>query len=338
LLFVGFQEYNLVYCVWERASARLMPMVDPHMVFHWLISKGKLNTGKQQIRFFWRHFRRKEVDWAMGHCASEDDHPYAIYGDECVYNLQNEKLLCIAVSFVLHETRSSWTSHFPCIILRAGLSFGQRTVQPLLRRFAWSLNVAHHGIGPYHDELGVLFNPSNVEHKYAGEELANGEKMSLCEIDGDWKHHIESFGMKTTTSSNNICFKCSAVKLPNRFCFWNFGQDAPWYNTMRSTAAFIGQVLPVFSPCPLICVYGFHVGMFRWCMLHAGPLGLFLFINGAMLTILLDKLWFGTPQGGQEGMLKIAWDSFKRFCKDHNIRRHCSILVWWWCGGGVDLF
>jgi hypothetical protein len=57
-----------------------------------------------------------------------------------------------------------------------------------------------------------------------------------------------------------------------------------------------------------------------------------------MLTMLLDKLWFGTPQGGQEGMLKIAWDSFKRFCKDHKITRHCSILVWWWCGGGVDLF
>ena len=70
---------------------------------------------------------------------------------------------------------------------------------------------------------------------------------------------------------------------------------------------------------PIALVYGFKPSMLKFCLMHVLHLGLLLFLNGASLTLLVEKEWFG-PQENPKDFLEVVTLRFRRWCSVQGIR------------------
>lgn len=291
---------------------RPMPIIDVFEIAHWLGSTGKLSASQAEVERYWAHLKNTGQSWAIRHEASQ--HPFMLYGDEVVFTQSGEKLLVYSIAPVLQESRTSWTSHYPVFVIRSARSLGYRTLQPYFRRISWGFNVLFTGYFPYADSEGNAYSPASLEGQRAGSKISI--KGALTEILGDWKSHVDTFSLLPTYSSNNICFKCKASK-NGRYIYTDFSDTPDWHTSRRDTAGFVNECLPNFHPSSLLCVYFFDVSWIKFCHLHCGPLGIFLYINGGLLAMLTDRNHFGVLPLDQQ--LKAAWDKFKAWARAEKV-------------------
>ena len=133
-------------------------------------------------------------------------------------------------------------SRFPFFVLRYELTLGQETLDPVLRVIAWSLNVSvleqKHTFYPprspeFPQDMSSSWMPSGpfascwhlCKVSYVGRWPTvgpNGEpwgrrkaghfhhRFAVVECRGDWKWHVELWGLRRHYKSITICHRCAA--------------------------------------------------------------------------------------------------------------------------------
>jgi hypothetical protein len=120
-------------------------MVYPHELLEWLVRTHRLAISAEEVQEYWRHVRRY-CDWALEHPASEDHIPIGMWADEATYDAAKTlKVFCFTLDCPLFRPTDSAKSKWPLFALRCCISLGRRTLNPLLQRVAWSMNVAFTG-------------------------------------------------------------------------------------------------------------------------------------------------------------------------------------------------
>lgn len=299
------------------------PMYDVHEVLEFVWCKLGAQVSAEEIQFYWDHFRRLEALWAVAHPATRDHCPVGIYGDEAVFTKGNDKFLGITLNMPLYRPGGNpFDSRWLLFIMRHCLFLGPQTLRPVWHRVAWSLNIAFTGRKPQH---GPNMEPlSKRAQEVAGQEIAGGQKFALTEIRGDWKWHLEVFELSTWWSCNRICHQCPATRVPGRLIYSRFGRRGGW--PIRTTGNFLLDCCPS-QPVPLVCVTGFHMLLLKWCSMHVNNLGIVQRLLASVMLELVERGVWGAPGLGQDALLKLCYDDFRRWANASKIRHSQRVFT-----------
>ena len=200
--------------------------------------------------------------------------------------MKNQTNKYVDRGFVVTDKQSIPETRFPLFFLQDRYSLGRRTELPL-----------------YQFIVSSIWN-------------LDASAYVVSEIRGDWKFFIDTFGMRATPSSRQICYKCAAT-LRN---FGIFGLTAPWVTTRRSNREFLHDVLPELDDpmtCPMVWLPHFTVEMLKACFLHTAHLGVGLFSNGSGMKVLMKKGLCG--EGDKEAQLRQLYVRFTNWRKARKI-------------------
>ena len=168
--------------------------------------KHGITFSADELKRFWRHYRQHMPQ----HPASDEHVPVGLAGDDTQYNLAGAKLIINLVSFPLYDPAASKLCRWPYFVLRYEVSLGERTLDPIWRVAAWSLNIAFGSVHPAHGPLGETWRKGSARATLAGKNLLCS--YALTELRGDWKYHRETFCLKRHYTANDICLFCCASK------------------------------------------------------------------------------------------------------------------------------
>ena len=101
--------------LWERQ----FPVVLPHQLLPWLERNHAWpKISSVAVKEYWDHFRDK-VPW--GHLADDlpdQVHPLWLWGDDCQYNEQYEKIICVSLGHCCDKNTMSLESNWPLFTIR----------------------------------------------------------------------------------------------------------------------------------------------------------------------------------------------------------------------------
>ena len=235
-----------------------------------------------------------------------------VAGDDARYNLAGQRAIMILISLPLQTVHKLENCRWPVFVMRENLSLGWRTLDPIFKVVAWSINVAFAGKFPSVGPDGTAFARSSGRMVQAGSFL-HGGPFALAEIRGDWKWHREVFCLRRHYTAQNICLFCKATRTAGpcqytnfeRFKITGFDPLSPAQFTLHSLGNYVS---------PLCMVVGFTPRMIALCSMHTSNLGLCGWINGAALLALLDRNFFGQPSDDLGHRLKIVTLRFRNWC------------------------
>ena len=272
-----------------------------------------IQVPMEQRQQFWSHWRK----FMPAHPAmyGKRHSPIGISGDDAQWNLAGAKVIVILMSFVLQEVQSLDLCRFPLFVLRHELTLGVRTMHPVWRVLAWSLNIAYAGLHPRCGPEGRKLDAPRLNR--AGTRLEGGP-YALVECRGDWKWHAETWALKRHYTASAICHFCFCTKAagPHQWAnFENFDQVpriSHWQFYLKSLGQYVN---------PLTGTVGFTPHHISFCTMHISNLGLCAWLNASVILILLQRGCFGGPglQMGQR--LQILTLRFRRWCSIHRIGR-----------------
>ena len=77
-----------------------MPIIPPHLLTTFLVSKGRLRFMAAKTLAFWDHHRRHSTPLAKQGLPADNTlvEPFALYSDEAEYTVSKEKILVILCS------------------------------------------------------------------------------------------------------------------------------------------------------------------------------------------------------------------------------------------------
>ena len=77
-----------------------MPIIPPHLLTTFLVSRGRLRFTAAKTLEFWDHHRRLSTPLAMQGLPADNTlvEPFALYSDEAEYTVSKEKILVILCS------------------------------------------------------------------------------------------------------------------------------------------------------------------------------------------------------------------------------------------------
>ncbi|CAE7209454.1 unnamed protein product [Symbiodinium sp. CCMP2456] len=249
--------------------------------------------SQEDLAGFWAHWRQHMPP----HPATDLHVPVGLAGDDTQYNLAGAKLIVNLLSFPLYNPASSKLCRWPYFVLRYELSIGERTLDPIWRVAAWSLNIAFTGVHPARGPCGEAWPKGSARAKLADKKMPCS--YTLTELRGDWKYHRETFGLKRHYNANAICLFCSASK--------RRGSQA--LGTLQTSR-------------------GFHPFMVKLCSMHMSNLGALQWVNAGVLLGLLERGFFGDPVRLPLGQrLQIVTIRFRRWCSIHGVLQSQPFLT-----------
>ena len=218
--------------------------------------------------------------------------------------------------FPLYDDRlkSVWGTRFPLFCLRESRICGPESLEQVWLFIAWSLNCCYLGAVPQQDPNG---NPWSSHGPAPGRDI--GFRCRLWEMRGDWKHHYQTFGLKSTWMSDYCCHRCLATKSkPAHLSYVDFSSQPRWLSTERTHAQFLSEQLPEDrSWNPILYTMGFNFRMVRICSMHTCQLGIGLHLNGSALRELLDASVF--PGANASERFAKAFSHFRQWTRQHGI-------------------
>ena len=126
--------------------ARKMPVVLPHHLLPWLVRIGAFAPVKDEaVKGFWDHLDSVSCSYSP---TSNRAHPCWLWGDDAVFNEQNQKLVVVCMGHVLDSRTNSWETCWPLFVYRCATLKQASCVH--------SLNLCAGGCGPNQD-LSVGF-------------------------------------------------------------------------------------------------------------------------------------------------------------------------------------
>ena len=157
-----------------------------------------------------------------------------IYGDEAntSENLHSPmKVLCVHMNVILYRPKSVRLSRYPLFTLRSELIAGPLTLRPLLKRIAWSLNLAFDGVGSLGEQL-----------------CPDGERFVVAEFRGDQEFHRKLWQHSSHWNSHCPCFRCHSSSVDPSNLYTDFSDNPRWLQTECNNVQFINEELPDI-PC-----------------------------------------------------------------------------------------
>lgn len=155
---------------------------------------------------------------------------------------------CQSFAFVLFFCMMLCT-RWPLFCIRCAEIAGAETLHPLWQKIAWSMNVLLDGKHPEHDSNNAPWPEGSLGQSHAGKPL--DVKGAMVMFRSDWKFLMETFHLSRHYSASQICHMCDANDTDNELSYCNVAANAPWRNTMKTTAAFITDSGP--KPDELQC-------------------------------------------------------------------------------------
>ena len=208
------------------------------------------------------------------------------------------------------------TSRFPLFCIRSERLL-PNTLDVVWRYLAFSCNAMLQGVYPRRDfvessgaRLKLLQNCK------PGEPMYGGRIFKLVALRGDWKHHVETFRLKQSYNSSNICHCCRASRIDPNCLYTDFSANPVWKGTIRTNKEFLNESIgePLNA---LILTAGFHYSFLRFDSMHSVNLGCGLFTNGSALFELLKVGWF--PGVNSAARWRVADQVFRSFLQKHKI-------------------
>ena len=102
-------------CVYIYISSMLrkLPVILPHELIKWLVEKDLMpEIRAQDTAYYWQHMAQ-HAEWAKPCKDWRETHPLFLWGDDAVYNKQRDKVVAVALGFVLDDRKSSLHTLFP---------------------------------------------------------------------------------------------------------------------------------------------------------------------------------------------------------------------------------
>ena len=208
-------------------------MLDPHAVIAYLWNTLGLELASEHVREFWEHARQHLDPAAVAHPASNAHVPLGIYGDSARISnsYESEKVLGIYLNIPLWRPRPIRYSRFLLWAMDDKKLWKHHTLDVVLRRITWSLNLLFSGKLP------------------SGESICrDGTCFAVTEIRGDQLFHKEIFRFTSswTWKSVKVCFKCDARSKAPGPLYWDFDE---WVRTEFCRDEFLSKRMPQRQLC-----------------------------------------------------------------------------------------
>ena len=236
-------------------------MLDPHEIIAYLFNEIQVQIPEAAVCEYWQHSRTLQEPWATCHPASPNHIPLGFYGDSARIDttFASNKVLGIFLNLPLWRPKSIRYSRFLIFAIEEKFCWKSFTLDTILRRVVWSLNLLYTGEMPLVDFRGaVLPTPSRNSICH------NGAKFAVTEIRGDQLFHKEIFRFTSswTWKSLRVCHKCDARSRGD--CLYYAFDD--WLPTEFSLEQFLALRMPQRN----LSAMNFSFGILSYCF-AAGP-------------------------------------------------------------------
>ena len=229
-----------------------LELLEPYDVIRYLFMEAQLDIPQRQVHEFWDHWRAVGAEWALHTSASRDHIPLGLYGDSARVRQpafgELRKALGIFLNLPLYRPRSIRMSRWLIFSIDEKHLYKDVTLDIVLRRITWSINLLFQGQYPSRDLSGAQFNPA-----LAGKDICGGKRFAVTELRGDQLWHKQVWKFKASWKggvNQSVCCQCDVR---------NRGSDA-YYKIDEgnelghefSLLEFINQQLPNRRPCHLV--------------------------------------------------------------------------------------
>ena len=226
-------------------------MLEPYDVIRYLVMEIGIDIPQHQVHHYWDHWRGVGAEWALHTDAGRDHIPLGLYGDAARVRqppyAEPQKFFGLFLSMPLFRPRSIRMSRWLIFAIDEKHLYKEITLNKILRRIVWSLNLLFVGRYP-------LVGPSGLEFdaKLAGKEICGGRCFAITELRGDQLFHKQVWRHKASWKGGvreSVCCLCDVR---------NFGHNA-YYRVDHgdevgreySLIEFINEQIPDRNPCTL---------------------------------------------------------------------------------------
>ena len=184
-------------------------MLDPHSVVAYLVNVIGVRIPAQEVAAYWGHAQAHDEAWARNHPATSRHIPLGLYGDEARFSttFSQDKVLGIFLNMPLWRPRSIRASRFLLFAIEENKLYKHFTLDAVLRRIVWSINLLFDGVLPQVDPAG-----KPLRGALHGLICKDGSLFALTELRGDQLFHKQLFRWKAswTWTALKVCHKCQA--------------------------------------------------------------------------------------------------------------------------------
>ena len=334
--------YEVEVCVRKRcglaSELKRKQVLLPHEFLGHLHLKHRarfhvLMGSPQDCYTYWWEIMRTKPAWFQEHCyrASIEKNPELwfpcrVFGDDARVGKYRALLAVTLYSAVSKERRTRLKKVPSFVRLSSDLIPGLTDVR-LWKALAWSLRCL--GLNTY-PSVGCFKEPlTGWRKKMAGKPILGEHHAALVSMNGDWMWTADTlqFPWSYKSPGNAICHLCGAC-LFGDCAFTDFQHDACHWDTTPSTTDYLSS--PAAGLAPASSLPGWHLQMVSPELMHAGPLGHNLVVNGSVIKELADEGFWATPpptgawQEKLQLQLSAATAAFKQWQKDN--QRSCNQL------------
>ena len=241
-----------VPCGYEMVQLELF---EPHTIVSYLFDHCGVQIDEELVKVYWDHHRSVQSPWVQNCDATSRHVPLALFGDGARCRQQTykkvEKVFGFFISLPLWRPKSARFSRWLLFSIDESLLFGRKTLNCVLARITWSINLLFWGLWPTHGPCN-----EEIDSRRKGQQItADGRVFALTELRGDWSYFKQLFGLQSSWKAGtnaSVCFKCSAWGIgPPSHQYYHIGPRAHVWTTEYSLASFLANEMPETDVCIL---------------------------------------------------------------------------------------
>lgn len=202
-----------------------IPVLLPHLILTYIFNTVGVHIQPHVLKRYWAHCK-KVYAWAAPDDFDGSHMPLSIYGDSARYGqgYDQSKVTGCWMSLVLWRPKSTRMSQWLLWTLKADLSLGPKSHNPLYLAVVQSLKYAFNGISPEGKQL---------PHKFV-----------VTEVKGDWEYMQQTFSLTRWWKCRFICWRCLAENHENaEHSYLDVSDEPSWSTTELSHNDFILDVV-----------------------------------------------------------------------------------------------
>ena len=225
--------------------------LEPHLLVRFLWREGGLHIDADVVREYWQQYRRRGHAWAVETKATDDHIPLGLYGDSCrirhVAHQPVQKCVGVFLSCPLFRPYGSRASRWLLFSIDENLLWGCRTLNTVLSRLVWSLNLLFYDVYPCVGQFGRPLDKAAQELQ--GQQIV-GHKFCVTELRADWLWVKAIWRCRASWTGGvkvPVCHLCPAYSSgPNTY--YMVHEDAALWNLQRGLMEFLTEEMPSRHP------------------------------------------------------------------------------------------
>ncbi len=228
-----------------------LEMLEPYDVIRYLFQDVGLRIPQEQIHGFWDHWRSVGAEWALHTEATRDHIPIGLYGDGARVRQPSfaevQKIVGLYINIPLFRPRSIRMSRWLIFAIDEKHLYREVTLNTILRRAVWSLNLLFDGTYPAKGPYGGDFDP-----QLAGKNICD-YRFAVTELRGDQLWHKQVWRFKASWKAGvneSVCCMCDVRNQGHQAYYRIENEDE--IGPEFSLFDFINHQLPARNPCNLI--------------------------------------------------------------------------------------